>query len=93
LLLLLLVFAQQVAVVHLSQHTAEHVRDHRTTTHTNDLSCPKCSLYASLGSSPPVSALILDLAPASGERHDEVAYPSWQRTVVAYQSRAPPTLL
>ena len=91
LLPLLLIFAQEVASVHLAQHAAQSVRDPQTT-HLNDSYCPKCSLYTSLGSSPPASSLMLDLAPASGERLETVAYPSRQRAVVAYQSRAPPIL-
>jgi hypothetical protein len=90
LLVFLLVFAQEAAVVHLSQHSAERLGERQSTTHTSDSYCPKCSQFAGFGSSPPSTALILRLALTPGAHFDAVAYSSETRTVVPYQSRAPP---
>jgi uncharacterized protein (UPF0276 family) len=93
LLALLLVFAQQVAVVHLAGHAAERLGDRQTTTHSNDSYCPKCSLYASFGSSPPSAASLLKFERITSAPIAAIAFWSTTRTVVAYQSRAPPVLL
>jgi hypothetical protein len=93
LLVFLLAFAQEAAVVHLSQHAAERAGDRQTTSHTGDASCPKCAQFASFGSSPPAVVLVFKLALSQAERFEAVAYATRTRTVVAYQSRAPPILL
>ncbi len=92
LLAILLVFAQEVAVAHLAGHAAERLNDRQTTTHT-EAYCPKCSMFASFGSSPPSTPLILKFALTHTEHFSAAVYVAATRTVVAYQSRAPPVLI
>ena len=93
LLACLLVFAQEAAVVHLSEHAAERFGNGQSTTHTGDSICTKCSLFASFGNSPPANALVFKLALTQREHFDTAAFSLETRTVVHYQSRAPPVLI
>jgi hypothetical protein len=89
----LLLFAQETAVVHLSQHAIERLGDRQTATHAGDAYCPKCAQLAGFGSSPPSAVIAFKLAPSRIEHFETVAYQTDTRTVVPYQSRAPPVLL
>ena len=90
LLVALLVFTQQAGVAHLTAHAVERLKDHQGTTQTDDGSCAKCAVYASLGSSPPSSITAFARVVVQLPLAAATATPARARTVAVYQSRAPP---
>jgi hypothetical protein len=92
LMALLLVFAQQAALVHLIAHATQHTSQHDPAP-DGSKSCAKCLAAAHLGSAVGVAIPTL-VIPASVPDMTATA-PVAARTLVlhVYQSRAPPTVL
>jgi hypothetical protein len=91
-LLLLLVLAQQVAVVHLTAHAAQQSSQHGTN-HDSSKNCEKCLALAHLGDALGSSAQLPRLALVPHPAPVHVDAPERSLTLHAYRSRAPPAYL
>jgi glycine/D-amino acid oxidase-like deaminating enzyme len=92
LLALLLAFAQQAGIVHLTAHATQRLHDTPTTT-TDDgtARCAQCVLYASLGASPvPATSVPEFINPRPTQLPAVIEQPSKAQATSAYRSRAPP---
>ena len=92
LLALLLVFAQQAGIVHLTAHATQRLHDTQgTATDDGAARCAQCVLYASLGASPVPAAITPDfIAPRPAQLPAAIEQPSRAQAATAYRSRAPP---
>jgi hypothetical protein len=92
LLALLLVFAQQAGIAHLTSHATQRLHDTATTT-TDDgtARCAQCVLYASLGTSPVPAITTPDvITPRPTQLPAAIEQPAGAQPTNAYRSRAPP---
>jgi hypothetical protein len=92
LLALLLVFAQQVGIVHLTAHATQRLHDTQaTTTGDGTARCAQCVLYASLGASPvPATSVPAFIMPGPTQLPAAIGQPTQAQPTSAYRSRAPP---
>jgi len=96
LLALLLLFTQQLGIVHLASHAAAQVT-HQQGTPSDGIKdtvglCQQCSMFASLSNSPVVVAYIVDLVPVHVEAFAAIAPEFKSQYFSAYRSRAPPAV-
>jgi hypothetical protein len=97
LLALLLLISQYAWVAHLASHAAAQVSNPQESPSNNFKGtvkqCQQCLLFASLGNSPPVAALAIDIAAAIFVLFHFVLNGFERQAIPAYRSRAPPALL
>jgi hypothetical protein len=97
LLALMLAFAQQAGIAHLTAHatqqlgTATGQHDAPATTEDGTARCAQCVLYASLGASPVPAVATPDFIPPRPLQVPDLQARTIQvRAPAAYRSRAPP---
>ena len=92
LLVLLLVFTQQVGSAHLSAHAASSIAQDQPAEKATLQVCEQCTLFAALGSSPPQPVFHFDIQPAR-ELFLAFSVQSFRsHGQTFYRSRAPPAL-
>lgn len=91
--LLLLVWVQQFGIAHVAAHSADRLSTPSGAAQVDDRLCASCTVYASLASALPATALEFAAEGPQATPIGDVATSRVAAIALGYRSRAPPVVL